>query len=164
MAAADASRLKRSAQAAVRLALQLLGDGLIDEAETLRRVFLTTWRRYCGRHCSRNSSMAAKLLAIRAAWPARASRQGAGLTEVDAAIEAADRGEDVILVRNHTESLRHPRHAGRAGHRRHANWRCHQPTPPWSAANWAWWPSSARGLALPHSLRGKVALFVCNQR
>ena len=29
---------KRSAQAAVRLALQLLNDGLIDEAETLRRV------------------------------------------------------------------------------------------------------------------------------
>ena len=66
---------KRSAQAAVRLALQLLDDGLIDEAETLRRIAPAMWRHYYSRHCSRKPEW------LHSFWPpgcrpGRASRQG----------------------------------------------------------------------------------------
>jgi pyruvate, orthophosphate dikinase len=92
---------KRSAQAAVRLALQLLGDGLIDEAETLRRVTPAHVEALLQPSLQPETRLAAKLLATGLpAGPGIAS--GRAYTEVDQAIEAADRGEDVILVRNHT--------------------------------------------------------------
>ena len=92
---------KRSAQAAVRLALQLLDDGLIDEAETLRRVAPAHVEALLQPSLQPETRMAAQLLATGLpAGPGVAS--GRAYTEVDAAIEAADRGEDVILVRNHT--------------------------------------------------------------
>jgi pyruvate,orthophosphate dikinase len=43
---------ERSAQAAARLALQLRNEGLIDDAEMLRRVTRRTSRPCCCRHCS----------------------------------------------------------------------------------------------------------------
>jgi pyruvate, orthophosphate dikinase len=92
---------KRSAQAAVRLALQLLRDGLIDEAETLRRVTPAHVEALLRPSLQPEIRMAAELLATGLpAGPGVVS--GRAYTEVDAAIEAADRGEDVILVRNHT--------------------------------------------------------------
>ena len=92
---------KRSAQAAVRLALQLLGDGLIDEAETLRRVTPAHVEALLQPSVQPETRLAAELLATGlAAGPGIAS--GRAYTEVDEAIDAADRGEDVILVRNHT--------------------------------------------------------------
>ncbi|HEY1840352.1 MAG TPA: pyruvate, phosphate dikinase [Mycobacterium sp.] len=92
---------KRSAQAAVRLALQLLRDGLIDEAETLRRVAPAHVEALLQPSLQPETQMAARLLATgQPAGPGVAS--GRAYTEVDAAIDAADRGEDVILVRNHT--------------------------------------------------------------
>ncbi len=92
---------KRSAQAAVRLALQLLDDGLIDEAETLRRVAPAHVEALLRPALQPETRMAATLLATGLpAGPGIAS--GRAYTEVDAAIDAADRGEDVILVRNHT--------------------------------------------------------------
>ena len=97
---ADASG-QRSAQAAVRLALQLLDDGLIDEAETLRRVAPAHVEALLQPSLQPESRLAARLLATGLpAGPGIAS--GRAYTEVDAAIDAADRGEDVILVRNHT--------------------------------------------------------------
>ncbi|MDT5305296.1 MAG: pyruvate, orthophosphate dikinase [Mycobacterium sp.] len=92
---------KRSAQAAVRLALQLHSDGLIDEAETLRRVAPAHVEVLLQPSLQPENRLAAKLLATGLpAGPGVAS--GRAYTEVDAAIDAADRGEDVILVRHHT--------------------------------------------------------------
>jgi len=92
---------KRSAQAAVRLALQLLDDGLIDEAETLRRVTPEHVEALLRPSLQPETRLTADLLATgQPAGPGVAS--GRAYTEVDAAIDAADRGEDVILVRHHT--------------------------------------------------------------
>jgi pyruvate, orthophosphate dikinase len=92
---------KRSAQAAVRLALQLHHDGLIDEAETLRRVQPGHVEALLRPSLQPENRLAAKLLAKGLpAGPGVVT--GQAYTEVDAAIDAADRGEDVILVRNHT--------------------------------------------------------------
>ena len=92
---------KRSAQAAVRLALQLLNDGLIDEAETLRRVTPAHVEALLQPSLQPENRLTADLLATGLpAGPGVAS--GRAYTDVDAAIDAADRGEDVILVRNHT--------------------------------------------------------------
>ncbi len=92
---------KRSAQAAVRLALQLLNDGLIDQAETLRRVPPAHVEALLRPSLQPETRFTARLLATGlAAGPGVAS--GRAYTDVDAAIDAADRGEDVILVRHHT--------------------------------------------------------------
>jgi pyruvate, orthophosphate dikinase len=92
---------KRSAQAAVRLALQLRSAGLIDEAETLRRVTPGHVEVLLQPSLQPEKRLAATLLAKGLpAGPGVTS--GRAYTEVNAAIEAADRGEDVILVRNHT--------------------------------------------------------------
>jgi pyruvate, orthophosphate dikinase len=92
---------KRSAQAAVRLALQLRSDGLIDEAETLRRVTPAHVEALLRPSLQPEIRLAAPLLATGLpAGPGVAS--GRAYTDVDTAIDAADRGEDVILVRNHT--------------------------------------------------------------
>jgi pyruvate,orthophosphate dikinase len=92
---------KRSAQAAVRLALQLRSDGLIDDAETLRRVTPAHVEALLRPSLQPENRLAARLLAKGIpAGPGVVS--GRAYTEVDAAIDAADRGEDVILVRNHT--------------------------------------------------------------
>ncbi len=92
---------KRSAQAAVRLALQLLDDGLINEAEALRRIAPAHVEALLQPSLQPETRMAAQLLATGLpAGPGVAS--GRAYTEVDAAIDAADRGENVILVRNHT--------------------------------------------------------------
>ncbi len=92
---------KRSAQAAVRLALQLHHDGLIDEPEALRRVTPAHVEALLRPSLQPESRLAATLLAKGLpAGPGVAS--GRAYTEVDAAIDAADRGEDVVLVRNHT--------------------------------------------------------------
>ncbi|MGH3531880.1 MAG: pyruvate, phosphate dikinase, partial [Mycobacterium sp.] len=92
---------KRSAQAAVRLALQLRDDGLIDDAEILRRVNPAHVEALLQPSLQPETRLAAPLLAKGVpAGPGVAS--GTAYTEVDAAVDAADRGEDVILVRNHT--------------------------------------------------------------
>jgi pyruvate,orthophosphate dikinase len=92
---------KRSAQAAVRLALQLRNDGLIDEAEALRRVAPAHVEALLQPSLQPENRLSAPLLATGVpAGPGVAF--GRAYTEVDAAIDAADRGEDVILVRHHT--------------------------------------------------------------
>jgi pyruvate,orthophosphate dikinase len=92
---------KRSAQAAVRLALQLRSEGLIDEAETLHRVTPAHVEALLQPSLQLEKRRAAELLAKGLpAGPGLAS--GRAYTDVDAAIDAADRGEDVILVRSHT--------------------------------------------------------------
>ncbi len=92
---------KRSAQAAVRLALQLRSEGLIDAPEILRRVTPAHVEALLQPSLQPDNRLAAPLLAKGLpAGPGVAS--GRAYTEVDAAVDAADRGEDVILVRNHT--------------------------------------------------------------
>jgi pyruvate,orthophosphate dikinase len=92
---------KRSAQAAVRLALQLHDDGLIDEAETLRRVAPEHVKALLQPSLQPENRLTATLVAKGLpAGPGIAS--GRAYTDVEAAVDAADRGEDVILVRNHT--------------------------------------------------------------
>jgi pyruvate, orthophosphate dikinase len=92
---------KRSAQAAVRLALQLCNDELIDEAEILRRVTPADVEALLRPSLQPETRLAATLLAKGLpAGPGVAS--GQVYTEVDAAVDAANLGEDVILVRNHT--------------------------------------------------------------
>ena len=92
---------KRSAQAAVRLALQLRNEGLIDEAQALRRVTSADVETLLQPSLQPETRLAAPLLAKGlAACPGVAS--GKAYTDVDEALDAAEEGEDVILVRTFT--------------------------------------------------------------
>ncbi|MCW2731935.1 MAG: pyruvate phosphate dikinase [Mycobacterium sp.] len=92
---------KRSPQAAVRLALRFREDGLIDDAEALRRVTPDQVRALLSPSLQPETRLAATLLATGlAASPGVAS--GTAYTDVDAALEAADEDADVILVRTST--------------------------------------------------------------
>lgn len=92
---------ERSAQAAVRLALQLRHEGLIDDAETLRRVTPAHVQTLLLPALQPEIRFSATLLAKgMPACPGVAS--GKAYTDVDEALEAAERGESVILVRDHT--------------------------------------------------------------
>ncbi|ORA78139.1 pyruvate, phosphate dikinase [Mycobacterium malmoense] len=92
---------ERSARAAVRLALQLRHEGLIDDAETLRRVTPAHVETLLRPALQDETRLAAPLLAKGLpACPGVAS--GMAYTDVDEALDAADRGERVILVRDHT--------------------------------------------------------------
>ena len=92
---------ERSAQAAVRLALQLRHEGLIDDAETLRRVTPAHVQTLVLPALQPEIRLAAKLLAKGLpACPGVAS--GKAYTDVDEALDAVERGESVILVRDHT--------------------------------------------------------------
>jgi pyruvate,orthophosphate dikinase len=92
---------KRSAQAVVRLALQLRHEKLIDDAEALRRVTPTHIETLLEPSLQPETRLAATLLAKGlAACPGVVS--GKAYTDVDEALDAADEGEDVILVRTAT--------------------------------------------------------------
>ncbi len=92
---------ERSAQAAVRLALQLRDEGLIDDAETLARVTPTHVETLLLPALQPETRLSAKLLATGLpACPGVVT--GQAYTDVDEALGAADRGERVILVRDHT--------------------------------------------------------------
>jgi pyruvate, orthophosphate dikinase len=92
---------ERSAQAAVRLAIQLHDEGLIDDAEALRRVTPDHVAALLLPSLQPETRLAAPLLATGLpACPGVAS--GKAYTDVDEALDAADRGEQVILVRDHT--------------------------------------------------------------
>lgn len=92
---------ERSAQAAVRVALQLRREGLIDERETLRRVTPTHVETLLLPSLQPETQLGAALLAKGVpACPGVVS--GRAYTDVDEALAAAEAGEDVILVRNHT--------------------------------------------------------------
>ncbi len=92
---------ERSAQAAVRIALQLRHEGLIDDAESLRRVTPAHVETLLSATLQPETRLTATLLAKGLpACPGVAS--GTAYTGVDEALAAADRGERVILVRDHT--------------------------------------------------------------
>lgn len=92
---------ERSAQAAVRLALQLRHEGVIDDAETLRRVSPAHVQTLLMPSLHTEMRSSAKLLAKGLpACPGVVS--GTAYTDVDEALAAAERGEQVILVRDHT--------------------------------------------------------------
>ncbi|ODQ98827.1 pyruvate, phosphate dikinase [Mycobacterium intermedium] len=92
---------ERSAQAAVRLALQLRHEGLIDDHETLRRLTPAHVQALLLPVLQPEIRVAAKLLAKGLpACPGVA--HGTAYTDVDEALDATDRGEPVILVRDHT--------------------------------------------------------------
>jgi pyruvate,orthophosphate dikinase len=89
---------KRSAQAAVRLALSLRDEGLIDDLEMLRRVTPMQIETLLAPSLQPETRLAANLLATGLpACPGVVS--GTAYNDVDDAIEAAEEGEDVILVR-----------------------------------------------------------------
>ncbi len=92
---------KRSAQAAVRLALQLRDEGLIDDVEALRRITPAHIETLLKPSLQPETRLAAALLATGLpACPGVAS--GRAYCDVDEAIDAAEAGEDVILVRPFT--------------------------------------------------------------
>jgi pyruvate, orthophosphate dikinase len=92
---------ERSAQAAARLALQLRHEGLIDDAETLRRVTRAHVETLLLPALQPETRLAAPLLATgMPACPGVVS--GKAYADVDQALDAADQGEQVILVRDHT--------------------------------------------------------------
>jgi pyruvate, orthophosphate dikinase len=92
---------ERSAQAAVRLALQLRHEGLIDDAEALCRVTPAHVEALLLPALQPETRLTAPLLAKGLpACPGVVS--GKAYTDVDAALDAADQGERVILVRDHT--------------------------------------------------------------
>jgi pyruvate,orthophosphate dikinase len=89
---------KRSAPAAVRLALQLRHEGLIDDAEALHRVTPEQVQTLLLPTLQPDTRLAATLLATGLpACPGVVS--GRAYSDVDDALDAADAGEDVILVR-----------------------------------------------------------------
>ncbi|MEY8014980.1 pyruvate, phosphate dikinase [Mycobacterium servetii] len=88
----------RSAQAAVRLALALRTEGLIDDLETLRRIDPAQLETLLRPSLQPETRLAAPLLAKGLpACPGVAS--GTAYEDVDEAIDAAEAGKDVILVR-----------------------------------------------------------------
>ena len=92
---------RRSPPAAVRLALQLHDEGVIDGRETLRRVgpaHLHALRQPWAEPESRSTSR--PIATGLPACPGVSS--GRAYDDIDEAIDAADRGEDVILVRSAT--------------------------------------------------------------
>lgn len=92
---------ERSAQAAVRLALQLRGEGRIDDAETLARVTPSHVEKLLQPALQPETRLSARLLAKGVpACPGVVT--GTAYTDIDDAVDAAARGERVILVRNHT--------------------------------------------------------------
>ncbi|OBK11566.1 pyruvate, phosphate dikinase [Mycobacterium asiaticum] len=92
---------ERSAPATVRLALQLHREGLIDDAETLRRVAPADVEAVLQPALQPESRLRAELLAKGLpACPGIAT--GTAYTDVGEALDAAERGEPVILVRDHT--------------------------------------------------------------
>jgi pyruvate, orthophosphate dikinase len=92
---------KRSPQAAVRLALKFRDAGLIDDAETLRRVTPDHVRALLSPALQPETRLTATTLAKGLpASPGVVS--GTAYTDVDAALDAADAGQDVILVRTST--------------------------------------------------------------
>lgn len=92
---------KRSAQASVRLALQFRRENLIDDHEVLRRVTPRQLQIVLSPALQPRTRSAARLLATGLpACPGVAS--GRAYTDVERALDAADEGEDVILVRNAT--------------------------------------------------------------
>jgi pyruvate,orthophosphate dikinase len=92
---------ERSAQAAVRLALQLRREGLLDDNETLRRVTPAHVETLLLPALQPETRLAATLLAKGLpACPGVVS--GKAYTDIDEALGAADRGERVILVRDYT--------------------------------------------------------------
>jgi len=92
---------KRSAQAAVRLALSLHDEGLIDDVETLRRVTPAQVETLLQPSLQPETRLAAPLLAKGLpACPGVVS--GTAYSDVDEAIDAAEDDQDVILVRPST--------------------------------------------------------------
>lgn len=91
----------RSAQAEVRLALRFRAEGLIDDAEALRRVTPAQVGALLSPSLQPEARMAAPLLA-RGVPVCPGVARGRACTDVDAAIDAAEGGEDVILVRSST--------------------------------------------------------------
>jgi pyruvate,orthophosphate dikinase len=92
---------KRSAQAAVRLALAFRTAGLIDDAEVLRRVTPEHVRTLLSPSLQPQTRLAAAVLAT--GLPASPGvTSGTAYTDLDAALDAAEAGEDVILVRTAT--------------------------------------------------------------
>jgi pyruvate, orthophosphate dikinase len=92
---------ERSAQAAVRLALRLRHEGLIDDSQTLQRVTPAHVQALLLPSLQPETRLAAPLLAKGLpACPGVVS--GKAYTDVDEALLAAERGEAVILVRDHT--------------------------------------------------------------
>jgi pyruvate,orthophosphate dikinase len=92
---------KRSAQAAVRLALALRAESLIDDVETCRRVTPANVATLLLPSLQPETRLAATLLAKGLpASPGIAS--GTAHTDVDDAIDAAEEGDDVILIRTST--------------------------------------------------------------
>ncbi|MDV3124621.1 pyruvate, phosphate dikinase [Mycobacterium sp. 21AC1] len=92
---------KRSPQAAVRLALKFRDIGLIDDAEAVRRVTPEQVRTLLSPALQPETRLAAKLLASGLpASPGIAS--GTAYVDVDDALDAADAGGEVILVRTST--------------------------------------------------------------
>jgi pyruvate,orthophosphate dikinase len=92
---------KRSAQAVVRLALKLHEEGLIDAAEALCRVEPAHVETLLLPSLQPETRLNAALLAKgQPACPGVVS--GLAYSDVDAAIDAAEDGEDVILVRRAT--------------------------------------------------------------
>ena len=92
---------KRSPQAAVRLALEFRDAGVIDDAEAVRRVTPEQVRSLLSPLLQPENRIAAALLAKGlSACPGVVS--GTAYADVDDALDAADRDEDVILVRTST--------------------------------------------------------------
>lgn len=97
----QARAAERSAQAAVRLALQLRQESIIDDSETLRRITPAHVETLLLPALQPETRLTAPLLAKGLpACPGVVS--GRAYTDVDEALDAADRDEPVILVRDHT--------------------------------------------------------------
>src|SRR4029077_19010396 len=93
---------ERSAQAAGRLALPLRHGGRSDDAETMRRLSRAHVETLLRPALQPETRLTAPLLAKGLpACPGVVS--GKAYTDVDAALDAADQGEQVILVRDHTK-------------------------------------------------------------
>ncbi len=90
---------KRTAQAAVRLAVRMVDDGLIDRREAIMRVDPLTIEQLHRPRIDENADVVAVATGV-AASPGAAS--GRAIFDADRAVEVAEGGNEVILVRPET--------------------------------------------------------------
>jgi len=90
---------KRSAEAAVRVALDMVGEGLIDRGEALRRVDATSLDQLFHARIDPTQTYDVACAGLNASPGAAA---GAVVFDAETAVEWSQRGKTVVLVRNET--------------------------------------------------------------
>ena len=93
---------KRTAAAAVKIAVDMVDEGLITKAEAVARIEPTRWTSSSARQFDPNARKGAERGSPRASTPRPGAAVGRAVFNADVAVEWVARGEKVVLVRVET--------------------------------------------------------------